>query len=200
MKKSFTKNPKYFAFIKPLYLLTNFLAISPPYKGEHATKKEDVILLRAFKIWSSVIGTIMLSTYAYCMIGASREIFNQVQMTTTVIEIILFSSVTMSNVISVFGAGFINANAWKSMLNTLVEISDKLNVSLINKRRLRLHYGLIVVGHVFFVGILSFDFYVGEKIHGIGIYQYHFILRVQYYFVFVTVVLICLFARSIRNR
>lgn len=187
-----------FTFVKPLYLLANFLAISPPYRTDIQYKNENNTTM--FKIWSSFIGILIISTYAYCMEGASREIFSQVKMTTTVIEIILFTSITVSNIISVFGAGFSNATAWKNMLNTLNDVNHKLQISEIKKKRLTIFYSLIIFGHVFFAGILTYDFYVGQEIHGLAIYHYHFILRAQYYFIFVTVILICFFATSIRNR
>lgn len=189
-------NSTFFAFIKPLYYLANILGISPPY---YVKTGKETIIKYGFKTWTIIVGLMQILTYGYCMEGASRTIFSQVKMTTTVIQIILFTFITLSNVISVFGAGFFNVNSWITLLSTLNKVHRKLNISF-KKKQTKIFYSFVFLGHVFFILVLGFDFYVGQSTHGFEIYQYHFIFRIQFYFVFIIVILTCFFASSIRHR
>lgn len=187
----------YFTLIKPLYYLANILGISPPCR--HINGDKERIINYAFKIWTIIIGTLLILIYCYCMEGASRAIFNQVKMTTTVIQIILFTFITLSNVISVFGAGFFSTNSWNTFLTALKDVNTKLHINF-KMKQTKIFYGFVFLGHLFFIFVLGYDFYVGQSTHGFIVYHYHFMLRIQYYFIFVMVILTCFFAGSIRHR
>lgn len=193
-KEKSTKN--YFRYIKAIYFLGNIIGVTPPHNLENHENRK--FLTCTFKVWSLFLGILLIIGYAYCMKSLSRTIFNEVRITTTVIHIILVSFMTMFNIVSVIGAGYINSMAWNMMLKSLNEIAKRLQITF-RKDRLKGLRIFIVLGHALFIGILGFDCYSGQSSDGFGTYQYYFIMRAQFYFIFVTVILMCFFARSIRD-
>lgn len=182
--------------LSPLYYLANFLALAPPI---HFNNKQLSVAIFKFKLWALAVGFMIVSTYVYCMNGTSETIFKSNKMTTTVIEIIFFLFTTAANVISVFGAAFFNMDSWFNMQRILNRIEHELPQIYTTNKHLTLHYLIIVFGNLVFGGILAFDVYINENVYGIAVYQYYLILRIQYYFIFVVVILSCASAWNIRK-
>lgn len=193
LRKYSKKRPSH---LTPLFHLANFLALAPPISFKN---KQSSAAIFKFKLWAVTVGLLIVSTYVYCMNGTSRTIFKSNKMTTTVIEIIFFLFTTAANVISVFGAAFFNMESWFNMFRIFIRIEHELPQNYTTNKHLTLHYLIVVFGNLVFAAILAFDVYINENLYGIAVYQYHLILRIQYYFIFVVVTLSCAFAWGIRK-
>lgn len=185
------------SYIKPIYQLANFLALSPPYNFDYIEKKTKA---GNYKYYPVIFVSFIISAYCYGMYGSVKKIYPYSQTTTVVIQILFYFLIVLSNVISMLGGGFYSWKSWNLMLDTFSKVDSQVNFYKSESTSNKTFYFQIFVGHVFLFIVFGFDIYVGVENYGMDIYQYYMCVRFQLYFILIEVILMCNFAISIKKR
>lgn len=184
-------------YLKPIYKLSNLLGLAPPYDFDNFESKTQN---HFYKYYCTAILCFLITTYIYSMYGSISRLYQLSQTTTIIIQILYYLFIMILNVITVFGSFIQNKLSWKKMLDTFKKLDSQINL-MAKKRLLISTFNLqIIVGHLLLITVLGYDAYVGQDAYGIELFQYFICIKLEFYLIFITVILMCHFALAIKNR
>lgn len=181
--------------IMPIYKLNTYFAQTPPYD---LTKKN----LTASKISygnAILITIVILATYFYYLYGSSRYLYGSMTAAEIVVDTVLYILICVNNLLAIITGSFSNKKDWAILLNICTKFEGIFKKSDTTQSQFRQLIPLLLE-NVFVLSVIIYEIYALLTIIGFSTTKYYLLLRLQYYFIFLNVVLSCKFALWVKFR
>lgn len=179
-------------FVTPLYNLSTIMGISPPNNFQFKQSKSKI-----YEHLTVIRCVILTISFILSFLGNMFYIYPYTHTTIALCEGMLFLMMTMTTIISTLRSGFWHREEWNNMIESFLILDDKFKIEPKGRNLFMIEF---ILGHLVLFLVLSNDAYFNLIYYGFKTYKFYFFNRIQYYFVFLVVLLICNFALSIRNK
>lgn len=170
-------------YLKPLYSLCNFLAITPPHIYGNSV---NPVSLR-FKMFTVLNIFIIIVLYVHSSFGRENYIYPNMDGTVALTDKIANFTLTFFNIILRFMLVFYNGKTMKKFFNLGFELSTQNIFECYCKRTFRIH---LLIFNIYMITLVIFDAYLWINSVGLRMFQYYLGRSLTYYMCNISIFLI----------
>lgn len=182
-------------YIKPLYILGTLFGLTPYYNFKRQFNNVSIV----YFIPQIMSGIYILFSYLHFLDGSIEVVFKGSRLTEVIVDSVLYVFITILNLVAVIKSSLMNHTKWKKMLQLFEKLDKQINCYKSSQQDASFFLKTLIESAIV-LSILGYECWTFVRVFGFAKYKFYLFQRLQYYYIFITVLLMCHFSLSLKYR